>query len=65
MSLKKKFRLFIASTIVSFHMVLLRHGIVTVVRSNWLLNKVPKIYGWKATSIRSSKMEEKAHESEV
>jgi hypothetical protein len=65
MYLKKKTRIYFASMIVSFYMVLLRHGMLTAVKSNWLLKFVPKLYGWEATTIRASKMEERGEDAQV
>lgn len=57
MCLKKKIKFRVAILIVSFHMVLMRHGILTVVTNNWLLDYVPKLMGWKPIRLNVEKQE--------
>jgi len=38
-------------------MVLMRHGILTVVTNNWLLDYVPKLMGWKPIRLNVEKQE--------
>lgn len=55
---KKKIKFYLGLHIVSFHMVLLRLGILNVVTNNWLLKFVPKLMGWKPITLSVEKPED-------